>query len=49
MTFTEAMDHVAKGFEVLGAAVLVLGHGVAHWWRRSTRTVPSRTTGRPRG
>lgn len=25
MTFTEAMDEVAKAFEVLGAAVLVLG------------------------
>ncbi|HEY2204485.1 MAG TPA: DUF1622 domain-containing protein [Pseudonocardia sp.] len=25
MTFTEAMDHVAKAFEALGAAVLVLG------------------------
>ena len=25
MTFTEGMDHVAKAFEVLGAAVLVLG------------------------
>ena len=25
MTFTEAMDDVAKAFEVLGAAVLVLG------------------------
>ena len=25
MTFTHGMDHVAKAFEVLGAAVLVLG------------------------
>jgi uncharacterized membrane protein len=39
MTFTEAMDHVAKAFEVLGAAVLVLGLLLSLslagrvWWR----------------
>ena len=39
MTFTAAMDHVAKAFEVLGAAVLVLGLLLSLslagrvWWR----------------
>ncbi len=39
MSFTEAMDHVAKVFEVIGAAVLVLGLLLSltlagHvWWR----------------
>ncbi len=42
MTFTEAMDDVAKAFEVLGAAVLVLGLLLAlamSWrvWRRTRR------------
>ena len=40
MTFTELMDHVAQGFEVLGAAVLVAGVIASAWfaltvWRRS--------------
>ena len=40
MTFTEAMDHVAQGFEAFGAAVLVLGLVwslvfAAVVWRRS--------------
>ena len=39
MTFTEGMDHVAKAFEALGAAVLVLGLLLSLvlsgrvWWR----------------
>ena len=39
MTFAEAMDHVAKAFEALGAAVLVLGLLLSLslagrvWWR----------------
>lgn len=39
MTFTEGMDHVAKAFEVFGAAVLVLGLVLSLalsgrvWWR----------------
>ena len=39
MTFTEGMDHVAKAFEALGAAVLVLGLllslalAARVWWR----------------
>ena len=42
MTFTEAMDDVAKAFEVLGAAVLFLGLLLAlamSWrvWRRTRR------------
>jgi len=40
VTFTEAMDHVAQGFEAFGAAVLVLGLVwslvfAAVVWRRS--------------
>ena len=40
MTFTEAMDHVAQGFEAFGVAVLVLGlvwslAFAAVVWRRS--------------
>ncbi len=40
MTFTEAMDDVAKAFEVLGAAVLVLGLllALAMSWRVWRRT-----------
>jgi uncharacterized membrane protein len=40
VTFTEVMDHVAQGFEALGALVLVIGIVWAIWegaaaWRRS--------------
>jgi uncharacterized membrane protein len=40
VTFTDFMDHVARFFEVVGAAVLVGGLGLASWlavgaWRRS--------------
>ncbi len=41
MTFAESMDHVAQGFELLGAAVLVVGAfasagGAAVVWRRTS-------------
>lgn len=43
MTFTEAMDDVAKAFEVLGAAVLVIGLLLSlatsgRVWRRTRRS-----------
>ena len=31
MTFVEAMEHIAQGFEIIGAALLVLGLVFAAW------------------